>query len=224
MAGKRVSIALLGALAVVAEGVRSWVDDDPDHRAEIVAIVNSVEALLTGPGRDADVLLLDLEFDDRRSAGRVAGLSEAGYRIVAFSAPANPYAVQAALDAGACAFLDPRAGREHFIGTLIAVAHDEPLLMPSIADAVRLSGREHQTLRYLFQGMDYASIATRLKKPTGEPISAATVKQYVERARAKYAAAGRPCRSNFALLARCIEDGLVRPEDIDDYRSTRTGQ
>jgi two-component system, NarL family, nitrate/nitrite response regulator NarL len=83
---------------------------------------------------------------------------------------------------------------------------------------VRLSGREREVLLYLFQGMDYASIASRLKKPTGEPISALTVKQYVERARAKFAAAGRPSRSNFALLARCIEDGLVRPEEIDDYR------
>ena len=96
---------------------------------------------------------------------------------------------------------------------------DKPLV--SHRSPTRIKGRcparEHQALRYLFQGMDYASIARRLKKPNGEPISAATVKQYVERARAKFAAAGRPCRSNFALLARCIEDGLVRPEEINDY-------
>jgi two-component system, NarL family, nitrate/nitrite response regulator NarL len=228
MVGKKVSIALLGTPGVVAEGIRSWVDSDPGNRTEIIAIVDSVEALLTGPGRDADVLLLDLEFGDTNSTDRVAGLSEAGYRIVAFSAPAKSYLVQAALDAGACTFLDQRAEREHFIDTLIAVAHDEPLITPSMDSgllrAVRLSERERQALRYLFQGMDYASIANRLKKPTGEPISALTVKQYVERARAKYAAAGRPCRSNFALLARCIEDGLVRPEDINDYRSAHTGQ
>ena len=48
-------------------------------------------------------------------------------------------------------------------------------------------------------------------------ISTSTVKQYIGRARAKYAAMGRPCKANTVLLARCIEDGLIRPEDIKDY-------
>ena len=83
---------------------------------------------------------------------------------------------------------------------------------------VQLSNREWEALKYLFQGMDYASIARRLKKPNGDPISATTAKQYIERAHAKFAATGRPCRSHFSLLARCIEAGLIRAEDIDDYR------
>jgi hypothetical protein len=49
-------------------------------------------------------------------------------------------------------------------------------------------------------------------------VSVTTVKTYIERARAKFAAAGRPCRSNYALLARCVEDGLIRPEEVEDYR------
>jgi DNA-binding CsgD family transcriptional regulator len=85
---------------------------------------------------------------------------------------------------------------------------------------VQLSNREWEALKYLFQGMDYASIARRLKKPNGEPISATTAKQYIERAHAKFAATGRPCRSHFTLLARCIEAGLIRAEDIDDYQAT----
>ena len=85
-------------------------------------------------------------------------------------------------------------------------------------EKVGLSDRQAEVLRYVFQGMSYATIARRLKKADGAPVSGHTVKQYVDRARAKFAAAGRPCRSNFALLARCIEDGLVRPEEIEDYR------
>jgi two-component system, NarL family, nitrate/nitrite response regulator NarL len=220
MITKPVSIALLEDLDVVAEGLRSWVDGDPDHRAMVAAVANSVADMLAGPGRDADVLVLDLELDGQV----VAELSDAGHRVIAFSAQPKPYLVRAVLDAGACAFLDMRTERDHFIDTVVAVAHDQQFVTPSMAGdlprGVRLSGRESQTLRLMFQGMDYASIASRLKKPTGESISALTVKEYVERARAKFAAAGRPCRSNFALLARCIEDGLVRPEEIDDYRPT----
>jgi hypothetical protein len=66
--------------------------------------------------------------------------------------------------------------------------------------------------------MDRGSIARRLRKSDSQPVSVTTVKTYIERARAKFAAAGRPCRSNYALLARCVEDGLIRPEEVDDYR------
>jgi len=50
-----------------------------------------------------------------------------------------------------------------------------------------------------------------------------TVKQYIERARAKFAAAGRPCRSNTVLLARCMEQGVITPQEVDDYRATQRG-
>ncbi len=87
---------------------------------------------------------------------------------------------------------------------------------------VRLSDRERQALQYLFQGMDQTSVARRLRKPDGQPVSVTTVKTYIERARAKFAATGRPCKSNYALLARCVEDGLIRPDEVDDYRPGTT--
>jgi DNA-binding NarL/FixJ family response regulator len=139
-----------------------------------------------------------------------------------FSVHVKPLVVQAVMEAGACAFLDKRTEREQFVDTVVAVAQDWPYVTPSMAggllQGVRLSDRERQALQYLFQGMDQGSIARRLRKPDGQPVSVTTVKTYIERARAKYAAAGRPCRSNYALLARCVEDGLIRPEEVDDYR------
>jgi len=66
--------------------------------------------------------------------------------------------------------------------------------------------------------MSLAAIARRLRKPSGEPVSAFTVKDYIGRARAKFAAARLPCRSNFVLLARCVELGLIRLDEIEDYR------
>jgi DNA-binding CsgD family transcriptional regulator len=87
-------------------------------------------------------------------------------------------------------------------------------------ESVDLSPREREALLLLFQGMTYASMARRMTKADNAPISRETAKQYVERARAKVAATGRPCKSNFALLARCIELGLIRAEEVDDYQST----
>lgn len=41
-----------------------------------------------------------------------------------------------------------------------------------------------------------------------------TVSTYIQRVRAKYAAAGRPARTKVRLLLRAIEDGHVRLEDL----------
>lgn len=222
-----VRIALVEDTDVVIEGVRAWVGADPGGRVSVVAAGDSVKAAIEGPGAAADVVVLDLELDGVMATDQVAELSDLGYRVVVFSVHVKPLVVQAVMNAGACAFLDKRAEREHFVDTVVAVAQDWPYVTPSMAGGllhgVRLSDRERQALQCLFQGMDHASIARRLRKTDGQPVSAVTVKTYIERARAKFAAAGRPCRSNFALLARCIEDGLIRPEEVDDYRPGSTG-
>ena len=50
-------------------------------------------------------------------------------------------------------------------------------------------------------------------------ISENTVRQYISRARAKYAATGRTAPSKDALLARAIEDGVINPAEIVPYQS-----
>jgi two-component system nitrate/nitrite response regulator NarL len=222
MLDQPIRIALVEDTDVVVEGVRAWVAADPPGRVEILAAGSSIEEVLDDAGTSADVVVLDLELDGVMATDRVAELSDSGYRVVVFSVHVKPLVVESVMKAGACAFLDKRTEREQFVDTIVAVAQDWPYVTPSMAggllQGVRLSDRERQALQYLFQGMDHASIARRLRKPDGQPVSATTVKTYIERARAKFAATGRPCRSNFALLARCVEDGLIRPEQIDDYR------
>jgi two-component system, NarL family, nitrate/nitrite response regulator NarL len=217
-----VRIALIEDTDVVVEGVRAWLSADPQSRVTILGAFGSIDDFVTSTAKSADVVVLDLELDGVMVTDRIAELSDLGYRVVVFSVHVKPLVVQAVMNAGACAFLDKRTEREHFVATILAVAEDLPYVTPSMAggllQGVRLSDRERQALQYLFQGMDQASIARRLRKPDGQPVSVTTVKTYIERARAKFAAAGRPCKSNFALLARCVEDGLIRPEEIDDYR------
>ena len=52
-----------------------------------------------------------------------------------------------------------------------------------------------------------------------EMISENTVRQYISRARTKYAATGRTAPSKDALLARAIEDGVIKPGEILPYKS-----
>ena len=48
-------------------------------------------------------------------------------------------------------------------------------------------------------------------------ISENTVRQYIDRARVKYATLGRQAHTKDALLARAIEDGLIRPGEVATY-------
>jgi DNA-binding CsgD family transcriptional regulator len=45
-------------------------------------------------------------------------------------------------------------------------------------------------------------------------ISPATVRTHLARIRAKYAAVGRPANSKAAMVARAIQDGLLRLDEL----------
>jgi two-component system, NarL family, nitrate/nitrite response regulator NarL len=180
-----------------------------------------LDEVLAGPGATADVLLVDLNLRGRLIVDRVGELTAAGRNVVVFSAHSEPENVLAVLDAGA-EFLDKDESREHCVETIVAVAGNLPYVTPTSAGAMiadvrpqrpSLSDKERTALLMWFQGMTKSSVAARMG------ISEATVKQYIDRARAKYAAVGRRARTKDALLARAIEDGLIRPEEIREYHS-----
>jgi two-component system nitrate/nitrite response regulator NarL len=216
----RITVAIVDDHPVVVEGVRSWLSADP--RLDVVATGDDPDAVLRSGHRPADVILLDLRLHGRMAIDKVAELSAAGRRVIVYSEHTEQETILAVLDAGAIAFLAKHEGREHCVDTVLAAASDRPYVPPALAGAIvgdRRSGRpalsdqEREALLLWFQSMSKASVARRMR------ISEHTVKQYVDRARIKYARAGRPAATKAALLARAIEDGLVRPDEIGTYRS-----
>jgi two-component system nitrate/nitrite response regulator NarL len=216
-----ITVAIIEDHEVVIDGVRAWVDRDPGRRVRVVASGADVDEVLRGPGGNADVLLVDLNLRGTLIVDRIAELTGAGRRVVVFSAHSEPENVLAVLDAGA-EFLEKDESREHCVETIVAVAADRPYVTPSSAGAMiaddrpvrpALSKQEIAALKYWFQGMSKASVGRRMG------ISEATVKQYIDRARTKYAAVGRRATTKDALLARAIQDGLIRADEIGEYRS-----
>lgn len=172
--------------------------------------------------RPPDVILLDLRLHGRMAIDKITELSSAGRRVVVYSEHSDPDTMLAVLDAGAVAFLAKHEGREHCVATVLAAASDRGYVPPTLAGALvgdrrtdrpMLSDQEREALLLWFQSMSKASVARRMR------ISEHTVKQYIARARVKYARVGRPAATKTALLARAIEDGLIRAEEIQDYRS-----
>lgn len=213
-----VTVALVEDHQVVVDGVRSWFE--PGGPIELVAQGPTIESVR---GTPADVLLLDLNLNGTMIVDRIGELCAGGQRIVVFSEHEEPETVRAVLDAGASAFIGKgRATRESCVETILEVAADRPSVTPPMAQAIatdenphrpQLSDKERLALLYWFQSMSKASVAARMG------IKERTVRQYIDRARVKYAAAGRPAPTKEKLLICAIQDGLISPGEVDVYTS-----
>jgi len=215
-----VTVAIIEDHPVVTEGVTSWIRSDPGQRVRLVQMARDLTGLHAGP--PADVVILDLELSGELVTAQIPGLVAAGHRVVAFSGHSDPAIVMETLDNGAHAFVSKEEGRDHLVEAVLAAAADRPYVTRSQARAMLadqrparpgLSEQERQALLLWFQGMSKASVGRRMS------ISENTVRQYISRARAKYAATGRPAPSKDALLARAIEDGVIKPGEIVPYQS-----
>jgi two-component system, NarL family, nitrate/nitrite response regulator NarL len=207
---------------VVTEGVVSWIRSDPGQRVRVVQTARDLTGFRAAPGPPADVVILDLELSGELITAQIPGLVAAGYRVVAFSGHTEPSIVMDTLDNGAHAYVSKEEGRDHLVEAVLAAAADRPYVTRSQAKAMladqrparpALSQQEQQALLLWFQGMSKASVGRRMS------ISENTVRQYINRARAKYAATGRAAPSKDALLARAIEDGVLKPGEIGQYQS-----
>lgn len=219
MAGP-VTVAVIDDHPVVVEGIRSWMNRD--SRISVVFTGTDPADLRRGDAATAQVVVLDLELKDGLVVDVIPALSSAGHRVVAFSQHRDSELILRVLEAGAAAYVAKDEAEEHLIETIVAAAEDRPYVTRSQAKGIladrrphrpKLSTQEHQALLLWFQGMSKASVARRMK------ISEHTVRQYIDRARVKYAAAGRPAPTKAALLAKAIEDGLITPADVRDYTS-----
>lgn len=219
---RQVTVMIIEDHPVVTEGVTSWIRADPGQRARLVQAARDLTALDAVPQPPADVVILDLELSGELVTARIPALVAAGYRVVAFSGHSDPAIVMEALDNGAHAYVSKEEGRDHLVEAVLAAATDRPYVTRSQARAIladqhparpALSEQERQALLLWFQGMSKASVGRRMS------ISENTVRQYISRARAKYAATGRTAPSKDALLARAIEDGVIKPGEIMPYQS-----
>jgi len=217
-----VKVAIIEDHPVVTEGVASWIRSDPGQRLQLVHTARDLTGLRTMAGTPADVVILDLELSGELVTNEIPELVAYGYRVVAFSGHSEPAIVMETLDNGAHAYVSKDEGHDHLVEAVLAAAADRPYVTRSQARAMladqraarpTLSEQERQALLLWFQGMSKASVGRRMS------ISENTVRQYISRARAKYAATGRTAPSKDALLARAIEDGVIQAGEIMPYTS-----
>lgn len=203
-------LAIIDDHELVREGLRELIHTrGPEDWIVAYTGGSLVEALTC----DLDVALLDVELGPE--AGDVAAncrdLAAAGVGTLLISAFDDPPAIRAGLAAGALGFVPKRVSFEELEEALVTVASDEMYLSMDLAGVLtsgpevpELSPRELDALRLYASGLKLAAVARRMD------ISPHTVKEYLDRVRAKYQQVGRPVRTRTELYAAASRDGLLR--------------
>ena len=215
-----VRVAIIDSHDVVHAGVRAWFSQahppinfigefrDPAEFAE----------LYPSPAAGPDVVLFDLRGgDDGPALEALHRLCKAGHRVVVFSHLSSNDVILKSLELGATTYLTKLEGKTHLIEAIHSASSTTPYVGPAAARALlnnhsarrpKLSEREKEVLVAWFRTGSKDLVGERLF------IAPSTVRTHLQRARAKYAAVGRPAPTKSALLARAIEDGILSLADL----------
>jgi two-component system nitrate/nitrite response regulator NarL len=209
-----IDVAVVDDHPIILESAASWIGaDESDIR--LVATAATVAALLAGPGRQADVVLLDLDLGDATTVdGNVAAIIASGPAVLVLSASDRPSAVRTAMRAGARGYVLKNEQSEQIRSAIREVGAGRDWISPRLAhilatddtaDLPALSQQEKRTLQLYATGMPMKSVARKMA------ISEDTAKQYLGRVREKYANAGRAAPTKLELYYRAVEDGYLPP-------------
>jgi len=209
-----IDVAAVDDHPLVLDGITSWVGA-AGSGIRVVATAATVDALLTGPGRGAHVVLLDLDLGDGTTVERnVAAIRAAGAAVLVLAASDRPASVRAAIRAGALGYVLKSEETAQVGAAIKTVAAGMDWVSPRLAYILatddtpgrpELSHQETRALRLYATGMPMKSVARRMG------ISDETVKQYVCRVREKYARSGRAAPTKLDLYYRAVEDGHLPP-------------
>ncbi|MEV0272354.1 response regulator transcription factor [Hamadaea sp. NPDC050747] len=206
-----IEIAAIDNDQMLLEGMATWIAGVPDIR--LVATAPSVADLLSQVVT-ARIVLLDLNLEDFTDpVDNVATLVDAGFTVIVITVVPDLSYILATTEAGAVAYVAKTANLTNLADVVRAVARGDSPLTTEHAfwlgrddrpDRPELTPREHEVLVAYGRGMTVDAVARRLG------IAAGTVRTHLDRAKQKYAEAGRPIRHRGEYGERIREDGLGR--------------
>lgn len=216
--GNYLSVVLVDDQPVVRAGISAWCAA-AEVPIKVVAEGSDVSVALHGPGRAADVVVLELLPRDGRPAyDELHELVAQDRRVVVYTTRGRQEAAQTCRDLGSAALITKSEGQWPLVKAIRAAAADLPYSPPpphcagGAAERRQcrplLSVREVEVLVEWFQSESKAKVAKSLG------ISERTVNTYLDRVRIKYANAGRPASTKAKLVARAVQDGLISLDEL----------
>ena len=218
--GSIVTVAVIDDHDVVHAGIEAWCSKADPPIKLVGNFLHPKEFLKQFPDvpNQVDVVLLDLQIEGNRpDFETLRKLCQAGQRTIVYSHLTADEIILTSLELGAVTYLVKSEGKLHLIEAIQTAGAGIPYTGPRMAKAlandrtsgrIKLSEREKEVLRAWFQTESKELVGKRLF------IAPTTVRTHLQRARAKYAAVGRPAPTKSALLARAVEDGILSLNEL----------
>lgn len=160
------------------------------------------------------LLVLDLMVDRQPSVdpATVKALVDSGLRVLVLSALAAPPLVKNVIQAGVGGVVGKRDAEEDILAAVWAVLRRGEWMTTELASVIAgdpsrptLSVQEERALVLYASGLTMDAVASSIG------VKYDTAKQYLDRVKAKYAAAGRPVSTKLDLGRAAWADGYVDP-------------
>lgn len=207
------TVALVDDHTLVRQALGHALTEATELDVTVVGQYDDPRAVLDLP-TPPDLVLLDLDLGGRAVAvPEVQALMAAGSRVLVVSALGSPATVLAMVGAGVSGFLSKRESTPTLVSAVAAVLAGGTWTTPELAGILasepgpgpRLSPQEQRVLALYASGMKLDLVAASLGIRPG------TARQYLERIRAKYDAAGRAVHSRADMYQQAVHDGLLQP-------------
>lgn len=182
----------------------------------IAAAESSWAALMEHPDYPFDVVVLDLHLEDNIPIGtKLRALQSAGSSSVVMSRHADSGSINAAIQAGALAFVPKTESADELIEAIKSAAARRrhlPAHVATVLASFRATpdaglGRQEQRALVLYAGGRSIKEVAGLMATTEE-----TVKSYIKRARRKYRQVGVDVGTRVLLRRHGIREGWIAPE------------
>lgn len=205
------TLLLLDDHALVRDGIERQVLTDFPQASIAYSGDSLKEALAAAAANKVDCAIVDLDLGDGSApAETVSAFTARDIPVVVVSAMAQPEAVQAALAAGASAFVAKRSSLRSLTTAVQTVLDGGTWIPPDLAGAVlrspgsvELSAQEKRALVLYASGLTLDMVARRME------IAPNTVKHYLDRVRDKYTAVGISARTKVQLNQVARSEGLL---------------
>jgi DNA-binding NarL/FixJ family response regulator len=184
-----------------------------DHPLLLSALAMQIRGLypddqITYEGKD---VIAAAEFCDPNTVAIVAIIAAKGARILVVSALGQAETIQSVMISGAHGYMSKRANDAQFKEAIEAVKLGEDWMSPEVAAAiasiktgrVNLSNQERKALVLYASGLKLETVARRMG------LAPSTVKEYLDRVRAKYDATGLDARTRMDLYHAARSEGLL---------------
>src|SRR4051795_7012816 len=208
-----IRLALLDDHEILLDSLASWIEKNAPE-FDLVVRAGSWLELVHSAAFPTDLVIMDLQLKESVSIGaRVRTCRAAGAKVVVLSAVDTPEDRDAALAAGAVAYVTKSQPMTELVAAALsavgrgvvrsASAQPDWRPKPLIPDSARprLSDGERQALVLYADGRTTSEVARAMN------VQYETAKTYLRRVREKYGKAGRPTSSRADLIRRAAEDG-----------------